>query len=74
MQEVAISFEDQPGCLATMGEVVGRAGLNLEGGGCFVENGRGVARFLFADRSAARDALEAAGIQVGVYRMCLCSD
>ncbi|HEX6086562.1 MAG TPA: amino acid-binding ACT domain-containing protein [Thermoanaerobaculia bacterium] len=43
-----------------MGEVLGRAGVSIEGGGVF----GGVAHFLFADGAAARAALEDAGIRV----------
>jgi prepilin-type processing-associated H-X9-DG protein len=47
-----------------MGEALGQAGVSIEGGGAWVVDGRGVAHFLFADGSAARAALENAGIRV----------
>ena len=47
-----------------MGEALGRAGVSIEGGGAWVIDGRGIAHFLFADGSAARAALEQAGIRV----------
>jgi len=47
-----------------MGEALGRAGVSVEGGGAFVVNGIGIAHFLFVDGTAARNALEAAGIRV----------
>jgi hypothetical protein len=47
-----------------MGEALGRAGVSVEGGGAFVVDGIGVAHFLFVDGSAARKALEVAGIRV----------
>jgi hypothetical protein len=47
-----------------MGDALGRAGVSIEGGGAFVVNGQGMAHFLFEDGSAARRALEAAGIRV----------
>jgi hypothetical protein len=47
-----------------MGEMLGRAGVSVEGGGAWVVNGSGVAHFLFEDGVAARRALEAAGIRV----------
>jgi hypothetical protein len=47
-----------------MGEALGRAGVSIEGGGAWVVDGRGVAHFLFTDGSAARAALENAGIRV----------
>jgi hypothetical protein len=51
-----------------MGEVLGRAGVSIEGGGAWVVDGRGVAHFLFSDGQAARQALEAAGIRVLAVR------
>src|SRR5206468_2207719 len=44
-------------------EALGRAGLSIEGGGAFAQ-GKGVAHFLFTDGTAARAALEQAGIVV----------
>lgn len=64
MQDLTITLENRPGALAEMGEALSRAGISIEGGGAFVENGQGVAHFLFQDGTAAREALEAAGIQV----------
>lgn len=71
MHDVAISLNHQPGNLATMGEAVGRAGLNLEGGGCFPADGRGIAHFLFDDGFAAQRVLEAAGLEVTAVREVL---
>ena len=64
MKDLAIALEDRPGALAEMGEALGRAGVSIEGGGAWVVGGRGVAHFLFEDGTAARRALEAAGIRV----------
>ncbi|MDX6304457.1 MAG: hypothetical protein QOI77_1426 [Blastocatellia bacterium] len=64
MKDLTIALENRPGALAEMGEALGRAGVSIEGGGAFVVNGEGVAHFLFTDGSAARTALEAAGIRV----------
>ena len=64
MKDLTIELENRPGALAEMGEVLGRAGVSVEGGGAFVVNGIGVAHFLFVDGGAARRALEAAGIRV----------
>ncbi|HWR14240.1 MAG TPA: hypothetical protein VN577_05405 [Terriglobales bacterium] len=68
MQDLAIALEDRPGTLATMGEVLGKAGISLEGGGVFVVNGSGVAHFLVHDGQKARRALEDAGIKVTAVR------
>jgi organic hydroperoxide reductase OsmC/OhrA len=64
MKNLSIELKNQPGALAEMGEVLGRAGVSIEGGGAFVVDGRGAANFLFQDGAAARRALEAAGIRV----------
>ena len=64
MKDLAIALDNQPGALAEMGEALGRAGVSIEGGGAFVVDGRGIAHFLFHDGTAARRALESAGIRV----------
>jgi len=64
MKDLAIRLENRPGALAEMGEALGRAGVSVEGGGAWVVDGVGVAHFLFHDGTAARRALEDAGITV----------
>jgi hypothetical protein len=64
MKDLAVMLENRPAALAEMGEALGRAGVSIEGGGAWVVDGRGVAHFLFADGTAARRALEAAGVRV----------
>jgi len=71
MKDLAIDLDNRPGALAEMGEALGRAGVSVEGGGAWVVDGRGVAHFLFADGTAAREALEAAGIRVLAEREVL---
>jgi hypothetical protein len=71
MIDLAISLENRPGALAAMGEALGRAGVSLEGGGAWVVGGVGVAHFLVEDGTAARQALEAAGIRVVAEREVL---
>ena len=71
MKDLAIALENKPGALAAMGEALGRAGVSVEGGGAWVVDGKGVAHFLFVDGTAARRALEAAGIQVLAEREVL---
>jgi hypothetical protein len=64
MQDIAIRLQDKPGALAEMGEVLGAAGVSLEGGGVFVHNGKGIAHFLVEDAKKAKRALEGKGIEV----------
>lgn len=64
MKDLTIVLEHRPGALAEMGDALGRAGVNIEGGGAWVLSGQGVAHLLFADGTAARRALATAGIRV----------
>jgi hypothetical protein len=64
MDDVEISLDNEPGELARMGEALGAAGVSVEGGGAWVVADRGVAHFLFEDGVAARQALEAIGMNV----------
>ena len=59
-----ISTEDQPGELARIGEALGTAGVNIEGVCGFGMEGRGIIHLCVLDASAARAALEAAGLKV----------
>jgi len=68
MKDLTIELDNRPGALAEMGEALGRAGVSIEGGGAWVVGGRGVAHFLFTDGTAARQALEAAGIRILAVR------
>jgi hypothetical protein len=62
--DLTISVEDRPGGLAAIGEALGNAGVNIEGV-CGVGLGdRGLIHVLVEDASAARSALEAAGLTV----------
>jgi hypothetical protein len=64
MKDIAIHLQNKPGALAEMGETLGAAGVSLEGGGMFVNNGNGIAHFLVEDAERARQALQAKGIEV----------
>jgi len=66
MKDLEIVFDNRPGALAEMGEALGRAEVNLEGGGVWSCDGgkTSVAHFLVDDAEAARQSLEAAGIRV----------
>lgn len=71
MKDLAIALDNRPGALAEMGEALGRAGVSVEGGGAWVVDGKGVAHFLITNGTAARQALEAAGITVLAEREVL---
>jgi len=64
MKDLTIQLENRHGALAEMGEALGKAGVSIEGGGAFLVDGNAIAHFLFEDGTAARQALESAGIEV----------
>jgi organic hydroperoxide reductase OsmC/OhrA len=64
MEDLTIELDNAPGSLATMGEVLGRAGVSVEGGGAAVYGDAGIGHFLFRDGDAARRILEAAKFRV----------
>ncbi len=67
-QDVQVLLDHRPGALAEFGEVLGQAGVSLEGGGAFVHDEVGVAHFLVDDGPAAARVLGAAGLRVVVVR------
>ena len=62
--DLTISVEDRPGELARIGEALGSAGINIEGLLGLALEGRGIIHVCVQDGSAARRALEGAGIKV----------
>ena len=68
MNDLTITLENRPGALAEMGEVLGGAGISIEGGGVFANGGSAIAHFLFEDGAAAAHALTSAGISVDAVR------
>jgi hypothetical protein len=62
--DLRVTVDDRPGGLASVGEALGNAGINIDGL-CGVGVGdRGVIHVLVEDGAAARAALEAAGLTV----------
>lgn len=62
--DLTISVEDRPGGLASVGEALGSAGINVEGVCGHGFEGRGMIHICVQDGAAARSALEGAGIKV----------
>jgi hypothetical protein len=64
--DLTVYLDDHPGELARLGQVLGAAGVNIEGF-CAVSSGGGQAEIhvLVEDAAAAFDALGGAGIEVG---------
>jgi hypothetical protein len=69
--DLTVILEDRPGTLADLGEALGKAGINIEGGCGFPCEGKGVMHILVEDAAAARQALEEAGIEVRGERQVL---
>lgn len=63
-QDLAVRLRDEPGALAELGEVLGREGISLEGGGGFAIGDGCIVHFLVRDGERAASALRAAGIEV----------
>lgn len=66
--DLRIEAENRVGQLATLGEQLGRAGVNIDGFCATVAGERGVLHVLVDDASAARQALEGAGYTVAAER------
>jgi hypothetical protein len=62
--DLTVQLEDRPGTLAELGEALGGAGVNVDGFCAVTSGGRGEIHVLVEDGSAARQALEGAGMQV----------
>ena len=59
--DLAVTVEDKPGELASLGEATGRAGINIDGVCCFASEGRFVVHLLVDDAERARRVVENAG-------------
>ena len=62
--DLTITVEDRPGGLASIGEALGNAGINIEGLLGIGFEGRGIIHVCVQDGAGARKALEDAGIKV----------
>lgn len=63
-KDLTITLDDRPGIVAELGEVLGRAGINIEGFCGYASGGQGIVHLLVDDAGAARSALEGAGFMV----------
>jgi hypothetical protein len=62
--DLMISLDDRPGELARVGEALGAAGVNIEGLCGMGMEGRGLIHICVMDATAAKAALESAGLKV----------
>jgi hypothetical protein len=63
-KDLTVELEDRPGTLADLGEALGNAGINIDGGCGFPSAGRGVIHILVEDADGARKAIDGAGLSV----------
>ena len=63
---ITVTLENEPGRLADLGETMGEAGINLEGGCGVVFEGKGYIHLLVDDPQKARAALDAAGFLASI--------
>jgi len=65
MKDLTVNLENKPGTVAQAAEALGNAGINIEGGFGMAMGDKGELHLLVADADAARNALQAAGVQCG---------
>ncbi|MBO2677145.1 amino acid-binding protein [Shewanella algae] len=64
MHDIHIILKNSPGELARFGEILGKNGIGLEGGGVFAQENQSHAHFLVEDGERARDVLTENGFEV----------
>jgi hypothetical protein len=62
--DLTVALEDRPGALAEMGELLGSAGINIEGICGAQDGGQSVVHILVENSPAAREVLEAGGYAI----------
>lgn len=68
LTDLTVGLIDQPGTLAQASDVLGRAGINIEGACGFVCTGQGTYHILVGEAERARRALIDAGFEVQAER------
>jgi hypothetical protein len=69
--DLTVILADRPGTLATLGETLGNAGINIDGMCGFPCEGEGVLHIMVEDAVAARNALDESGHVVRAEREVL---
>ncbi|HET7725805.1 MAG TPA: hypothetical protein VFK54_00630 [Candidatus Limnocylindrales bacterium] len=67
-RDLTVVLVNRPGTLADAAEALGRAGINIQGGCGFPAGSEGILHVLVDDAAGARQALEAAGMEVRADR------
>ena len=73
-KDLTVFLEDKPGSMATMGEVLGNAMINISGSSSLIVEDKGVIHILVEEPEKAREILSSAGIEVGEERDVLVVD
>ena len=68
MQDLTVNLANEPGTLASLGETLGNAGINIEGVVGKSEGGEAHVHILVQDAGMAREQLSQAGIECGGER------
>jgi hypothetical protein len=71
---LTVVLKDEPGQLATLGEAMGQAGINMLGMSALTGEGRGLINILVEDGAGARAALESADLGVADEQEALVLD
>lgn len=72
--DLTLSLPNQPGDIATVGEALGRAGVNIEGVCGFPCGDVWLMHVLVEDEDAARQALTSAGVEINMARPVMVTD
>jgi len=64
MYDIHVILNNEPGGLASLGGILGRNGVGLEGGGVFTVAHQAHAHFLVEEGEKAKEVLESAGFHV----------
>jgi len=64
MYDLEVRLKNQPGSLARLGEILGKNGISLEGGGVFTLGKDSIGHFLVEDGNKAQSVLEKEEIEV----------
>ena len=64
MRDFCVEHNDCPGPVARIGEILGAAGVNIEGLCLFAHDGRGIIHFAVEDAVTTRRVLEDSGIRI----------
>lgn len=72
--DLTLSLPNQPGDIATVGEALGRAGVNIEGVCGFPCGDVWLMHVLVEDEDAARQTLTSAGVEINMARPVMVTD